>query len=333
MAPLFSAPSQVTSVKELIGLICQICGDEIEVTADGKPFVACNECSFPVCRAYYEYERREENQARPGVPELMVMKKRRNLMVSIMSLNTGTMTINTSQRKHSLLTLVLAMGTNEMLLRSLPLVTYIPSLKSRIPDVPLLTYDQDSKRIPPRPMDPKKDLAVYGCTTVAWKDRMEEWKKRQNERRQVVNMKDMVEMILMVLIYPSRLDSERTRYIPLSPILEGYIILKEILDYCDDNLDFFGDILIASLGTDTMSHQDAANWRNRSFPHFDMLKIEEATNKFSQALGVDLDIAQKRDQINDGLRKLSKISVLQRHKALLAIAHDQAMNRLLVSLP
>ncbi|XP_058218047.1 uncharacterized protein LOC131329029 isoform X2 [Rhododendron vialii] len=73
------------------------------------------------------------------------------------------------------------------------------------------------------------------------------------------------------------------------------------------------------------SHQDAANWRNRSFPHFDMLKIEEATNKFSQALGVDLDIARKRDQINDRLRKLSKISVLQRHKALLAIAHDQAM--------
>ncbi|XP_058186322.1 uncharacterized protein LOC131303464 isoform X1 [Rhododendron vialii] len=35
-------------------------------------------------------------------------------------------------------------------------------------------------------MDPKKDLAVCGCSTVAWKDRMEEWKKRQNERRQVV---------------------------------------------------------------------------------------------------------------------------------------------------
>lgn len=35
-------------------------------------------------------------------------------------------------------------------------------------------------------MDPKKDLAVYGYGTVAWKDRMEEWKKRQNERLQVV---------------------------------------------------------------------------------------------------------------------------------------------------
>ncbi|KAE9446612.1 hypothetical protein C3L33_21493, partial [Rhododendron williamsianum] len=44
----------------------------------------------------------------------------------------------------------------------------------------------DSMPLPPRPMDPKKDLAVYGYGTVAWKDRMEEWKKRQNERLQVV---------------------------------------------------------------------------------------------------------------------------------------------------
>ena len=40
--------------------------------------------------------------------------------------------------------------------------------------------------VPPRPMDPKKDLAVYGYGSVAWKDRMEEWKKRQNEKLQMV---------------------------------------------------------------------------------------------------------------------------------------------------
>jgi cellulose synthase A len=32
---------------------------------DGEPFVACNECAFPVCRACYEYERREGSQACP----------------------------------------------------------------------------------------------------------------------------------------------------------------------------------------------------------------------------------------------------------------------------
>lgn len=38
----------------------------------------------------------------------------------------------------------------------------------------------------PRPMDPKKDLAVYGYGTVAWKERMEDWRKKQNERLQVI---------------------------------------------------------------------------------------------------------------------------------------------------
>lgn len=35
-------------------------------------------------------------------------------------------------------------------------------------------------------MVPQKDIAVYGYGSVAWKDRMEEWKKRQNEKLQVV---------------------------------------------------------------------------------------------------------------------------------------------------
>lgn len=56
---------QIKSVQELSGQTCQICGDEIEITVDGEPFVACNECAFPVCRPCYEYERREGNQACP----------------------------------------------------------------------------------------------------------------------------------------------------------------------------------------------------------------------------------------------------------------------------
>lgn len=40
--------------------------------------------------------------------------------------------------------------------------------------------------VPPRPMDPNKDLAVYGYGTVAWKERMEEWRKKQSDKLQVV---------------------------------------------------------------------------------------------------------------------------------------------------
>ena len=54
-------------------------------------------------------------------------------------------------------------------------------------------------------------------------------------------------------------------------------------------------------------------------------KIEEATNKFSRVLGVDLDIAVKRDKINEELWKLSNLSMIERHRALLAIARDHEM--------
>uniref|UniRef100_A0A7N1A7C8 Cellulose synthase n=1 Tax=Kalanchoe fedtschenkoi TaxID=63787 RepID=A0A7N1A7C8_KALFE len=52
-------------LKPLDGQVCEICGDDIGLTADGDLFVACNECGFPVCRTCYEYERREGNQVCP----------------------------------------------------------------------------------------------------------------------------------------------------------------------------------------------------------------------------------------------------------------------------
>ncbi|KAH9613649.1 hypothetical protein KSS87_004739 [Heliosperma pusillum] len=35
-------------------------------------------------------------------------------------------------------------------------------------------------------MDPKKDLALCGYGSVSWKDRMEDWRKRQNEKSQMI---------------------------------------------------------------------------------------------------------------------------------------------------
>ncbi|CAA0815000.1 Cellulose synthase A catalytic subunit 6 [Striga hermonthica] len=37
----------------------------MEFTVDGEPFMVCNECTFPVCRPCYEYERWEGNHACP----------------------------------------------------------------------------------------------------------------------------------------------------------------------------------------------------------------------------------------------------------------------------
>lgn len=35
-------------------------------------------------------------------------------------------------------------------------------------------------------MAPEKDITLYGYGSVAWKDKMEKWRKKQNEKLQVV---------------------------------------------------------------------------------------------------------------------------------------------------
>ncbi len=59
---LLQQPKPLNHVK---GHICQIYGDDVGLTAEGELFVACNECAFPVCRPYYDYERNDGNQSCP----------------------------------------------------------------------------------------------------------------------------------------------------------------------------------------------------------------------------------------------------------------------------
>ena len=56
---------QPKPLREQNGQGCQICGDDVGLAPGGEPFVACNECAFPVCRDCYEYERREGTQNCP----------------------------------------------------------------------------------------------------------------------------------------------------------------------------------------------------------------------------------------------------------------------------
>ncbi|KAL8132955.1 cellulose synthase A catalytic subunit 5 [UDP-forming]-like [Apium graveolens] len=218
---------RVTSVKELSGHFCQICGDEIEVTVDGEPFVACNECAFPVCRNCYEYERREGTQS---CPQCRTRYKRVKGSARVDGdeeedefddLDNEFEYESNNQRYHH--------GGDANTLSGRHNIGRVPSNASGLttslevdssnlnPEIPLLTYGQEddaisadkhalvvppymgnAKRVhptpysdsslsfPPRPMDPNKDLAVYGYGSVAWKERMEEWRKRQNDKLQVI---------------------------------------------------------------------------------------------------------------------------------------------------
>ncbi|KAA8517064.1 hypothetical protein F0562_017118 [Nyssa sinensis] len=208
----------VTSVKELSGQICQICGDEIEITVDGEPFVACNECAFPVCRPCYEYERREGNQAYPQCKTRFKRIKGDEEEDEFDDLD-NEFDFGSNPQHLAEAVLASCLNTGRGALANVSGVTTPSELDSSslTPDIPLLTYGQEdagisadkhaliippfmsrakrvhpmpftdsSMSLPPRPMDPKKDLAVYGYGSVAWKDRMEEWKKRQNDKLQVV---------------------------------------------------------------------------------------------------------------------------------------------------
>ncbi|KAL5846176.1 hypothetical protein ACOSQ3_009700 [Xanthoceras sorbifolium] len=219
--------SRVTSVKELSGQICQICGDEIEITESGEPFIACNECAFPVCRPCFEYERREGNQVCPqcktrykrikGSPrvegdeeeddtddlenEFDINGERRDPHHIAEAMLSARLNIGRGSQAHvSGITTPSEMDSVSVA-PDIPLLTYgqedvgissdkhaliIPPFMSRGKRVHPMSIPDSPMSLHPRPMDPKKDLAVYGYGTVAWKERMEEWKRKQNEKLQVV---------------------------------------------------------------------------------------------------------------------------------------------------
>ncbi|KAL7617921.1 hypothetical protein Lser_V15G00239 [Lactuca serriola] len=211
---------RVTSVKELSGQICKICGDEIEISVDEEPFVACNECAFPVCRPCYEYERREGNQACPqcktrykrikGSPRVEGDEEEdefddldnefdvRNCEAVLSS------RLNTNPESANIYGFATPSEMDEATLNpDIPLLTYsqeddevspekkaiiIPPIMSRSKRIhPMQFSDTGSVvSLPPRPMDPKRDIAVYGYGTVAWKDRMEAWRRRQSDKLEMV---------------------------------------------------------------------------------------------------------------------------------------------------
>ncbi|XP_031479307.1 cellulose synthase A catalytic subunit 5 [UDP-forming]-like [Nymphaea colorata] len=208
--------------KELSGQICQICGDGIEKTVDGEPFVACNECAFPVCRTCYEYERREGTQACPqcrtrykrhkGSPRVEGDEEEDD--VDDLENEFGFTNHGDQRGSHHLVESMLnghlhvghedsreVLGTQGSSISDIPLLTYRGEDVGVSPDShalivppfmgggkrvhPMPFPDSSLSSVQPRPLDPKKDLAVYGYGSVAWKDRVDEWKKRQNKLQMV----------------------------------------------------------------------------------------------------------------------------------------------------
>ncbi|MQM22891.1 hypothetical protein Taro_055950 [Colocasia esculenta] len=200
-------------LQHLSGQICQICGDDVGLTVDGELFVACNECAFPICMTCYEYERREGNQVCPqcktrfkrlkGCPRVAGDEEEDDIDDVENEFNFD------GKDKKDMQYLAESMLQGHMSYGRAGDVD-MPQVVHTAPQVPLLTNGQMVDDIPPdqhalvpsfmggggkrihplpfadlpaqpRSMDPSKDLAAYGYGSIAWKERMESWRQKQEK--------------------------------------------------------------------------------------------------------------------------------------------------------
>lgn len=199
--------------------ICHICNEDVGLTVDGELFVACNECAFPICRNCYEYERSEGNQV---CPQCKTRFKRHKGSARVEGdededdVDDLENEFNFGDRdKQDMQYIAEAMLHGHMSYGRGGDTDMPHVVQTTLPQVPLLTNGHMDPGIPPehhalvpsfmgggkrihpfpyadsnlpvqaRSMDPTKDLAAYGYGSVAWKERVENWKMRQ-EKMQVM---------------------------------------------------------------------------------------------------------------------------------------------------
>ncbi|XP_022892561.1 probable cellulose synthase A catalytic subunit 3 [UDP-forming] isoform X3 [Olea europaea var. sylvestris] len=182
-----------TPLEQLIRKICQICGDDVGLTVDGELFVACNECAFPICRTCYEYERREGSQVCPQC------KTRFKRLQGCARVDGDEEEDNIDDLENEFKQQDFALVPVELVYGALPSQVLLLTDGSTVDDIPheqhalVPAYGRVGKRVhphssadyclsvpaQPRSLDPSKDLAAYGYGSVAWKERMENWKRKQ----------------------------------------------------------------------------------------------------------------------------------------------------------
>ncbi|XP_010255732.1 PREDICTED: probable cellulose synthase A catalytic subunit 5 [UDP-forming] isoform X2 [Nelumbo nucifera] len=205
-------------LQTLVGQTCQICGDDVGLNVDGELFVACNECAFPICRTCYEYERREGNQVCPqcktrfkrlkgsarvagdeeedDIDDLenefnFAGRDKRDIQYLSEAMLQGQMAYgragDADMPQAVQTTTQLPLLTNGQMVDDIPPEQHalVPSFMANGGRSHPLPFSDPSVPVQPRSMDPSKDLAAYGYGSVAWKERMENWKQRQ-EKLQVM---------------------------------------------------------------------------------------------------------------------------------------------------
>ncbi|XP_078435281.1 cellulose synthase A catalytic subunit 6 [UDP-forming]-like isoform X2 [Wolffia australiana] len=191
-------------LQELSGQTCHICGDKIEIVSDGEPFVACNECGFPVCRPCYEYERSEGNKACPQC-KTRYKRHKGSPRVEGDEEEDGTDDLDNEFSVRREERWVLGETDDVGLSAGIRLLTYHGEDADALSERQALISHSfverrsvffpphspdDSLSCRPRPIDPGKDLGAYGYGTVAWKDRVEKRRLRKRDELQIVKLEE-----------------------------------------------------------------------------------------------------------------------------------------------
>lgn len=219
IAPESHAPRPL---QHLSGQVCQICGDDVGVTTNGELFVACNECAFPVCRPCYEYERKDGNQACPqcktryrrhkGSPRVVGDEEEED--VDDLENEFNYIDIHNLSRAEAVMQEHMSYGRAHE--RTTP-----PQPVPAMPQVPLLTNsrhvsgeyitispEHDSLVVPPggskrihpipysdsnipssvesRSMDMSREFSPYEFGDIAWKERLDSWKAKQEKTQMMM---------------------------------------------------------------------------------------------------------------------------------------------------
>ncbi|XP_058072785.1 cellulose synthase A catalytic subunit 3 [UDP-forming]-like isoform X2 [Magnolia sinica] len=208
-------------LKHLNGQVCQICGDDVGTTVNGDLFIACDVCSFPVCRPCYDYERKDGNQSCPqcktrykrhkGSPPVLGdegedgdvdevagdfnylsgnQNQKQKIAERMLSWkmsygrmeDVGALKYDGDEVPHNHIPMISSSQVSGELLATSPDRLTMPSPGGgggkRVHPIPYADVNQ-SHNI--RVVDPAREFGSQGFGNVAWKERVDGWKVKQEK--------------------------------------------------------------------------------------------------------------------------------------------------------
>ncbi|XP_019085136.1 PREDICTED: probable cellulose synthase A catalytic subunit 10 [UDP-forming] [Camelina sativa] len=176
-------------LKNLNGLICHICGDDVGLTETGNVFVSCTECGFPLCRSCYEYERKDGTLCCPQCKSRLISRSpgvERDGKEDDADDIENEFGYTQENNKARLPDRAGEFSSSSRLeSQQVSLLTHGHPASGEIttPDrKPAMSPCIDPQiPVPVRILHPSKDLNSYGLGNVDWKERIEGWKMKQEK--------------------------------------------------------------------------------------------------------------------------------------------------------